>query len=181
MKLINKIKEKIGYFILNNDYKTLKREITFNNFSSSSTVGIIFDAVNKDKYHIAKNFMSYIEESGVRVFAIGFVPKSELIGYLPYKNGVNFFGLDKTFWYGKVQSQNVDEFIERPFDIIIDLSLSDLYPIEYIFALSKAKFKICNSSKKTKYADFVLKLKKPEKIEQYIEQIKHYLEVIKPK
>ena len=181
MKFIAKIKEKTGYVILKNDLKTLKREVAFNNFASSATIGIIFDAVDKDKYHIAKNFMAYIEESGVRVFAIGFVPKSELIGYLPFKKGVSFFGLDKLLWYGKAKNQTVDEFTERPFDILIDLSLSDLFPIEYIFALSKAKFKICNDSEKSKYADFILQLKKPEKIEQYIEQIKHYLEVITPK
>jgi len=180
VKFIDNIKKKIGNFILNNDYKNLKREVVFNNFVSSSTIGIIFDAVDKDNYHIAKNFMSYIEESGVRVFAIGVVPKSELIGYLPFKIGISFFGLDKLTWYGKAQNSNVDEFIERPFDIIIDLSLSNLYPIEYIFALSKAKFKICNDSKKTKYADFVLQLKNQESLEKYIEQIKHYLEVIKP-
>lgn len=181
MKFLDKIKEKIGYFILNNDYKILKRKVVFNNFASSSTIGIVFDAVDKKKYHIAKDFMAYIEESGVRVFAIGFVPKSELIGYLPFKKGVNFFGLDKLLWYGKTQNPIVDEFIERPFDILIDLSLSELYPIEYIFALSKAKFKVCNDSNKTKYADFILQLKKPEKLEQYIEQIKHYLEVITPR
>ncbi|MBN1250513.1 MAG: hypothetical protein JXR51_09040 [Bacteroidales bacterium] len=181
MKLIKNIKEKVGYIILNSDLKARKRIVTFNNFTSSSTVGIIFDAVNKENYHIARDFMAYVEESGARVFSIGFVPKSELIGYLPFKKGIDYFGLDKELWYGKAQSSVVDEFIERPFDILIDLSLSNLFSIEYIFALSKAKFKICNDSPKTKYADFFLQLKKPENLEQYIEQIKHYLEVIEPK
>ena len=181
MKLANNINRKIGRFILDKELKLNARQVVYNNFASSSSIGLIFDAEDKKNLDLAKEFMNYIEERGIKVFGLVFVSRSEMIGYFPYRKGVDYFGLDKLGWYGKPLDEGVKEFIERPFDILIDISLTEIYPVEYTFALSKAKFKICNNSSKERFADFVLKLKKPYKLELFIEQIKHYLETIETK
>ena len=182
MKLISDINRKVGRFVLDKELKQRNRPVVvYNNFISSSTVGLIFVAEDKRLLNLAKEFMSYIEERGIRVFGLAFVSKSDLIGYFPYRKGVDYFGLDKLNWYGKPLDEGIEEFIERPFDILIDISLSDIYPVEYIFALSKAKFKICNNSSKAQFADFVLNLNRTNDLELFIEQIKHYLETIETK
>jgi len=181
VNIINKIKGKVGSIVLERNLKSRKRPVIYNNFNSSSTIGFIFDAENKENYTAAKEFMNYVEERGIKVNGLAFVYKSDLIGYFPYKKGVDYFGLDKQNWYGKPIDDGIDEFIERPFDILIDISLSKIYPVEYIFALSKAKFKICNNSAKAQYADFVLNLSRADDLGLFIEQIKHYLETIETK
>ncbi|RLD75289.1 MAG: hypothetical protein DRJ10_15535 [Bacteroidetes bacterium] len=182
MNLISKVGNKIGSFVLDKELKSRIRPVAFNNFNSATTIGFIFDAENKEYYSAAKEFMNYAEERGdIKVFGLAFVSKRDLIGYLPYRKGVDYFGLDKRNWYGKPLDEGIEEFIERPFDILIDISLSEIYAIEYIFALSKAGFKICNNSSKAKYADFVLELDQADDIDLFIEQVKHYLETIEPK
>ena len=181
MKLISDISRTIGQFVLNKELKPRNRPVVYNNFVSSSTIGLIFDAEDKSHLKLAKEFMNYIEERGIKAFGLALVSKSDIIGYFPYRKGVGYFGLDKLNWYGKPLDEGIEEFIERPFDILIDISLSETYPIEYIFAMSKAKFKICNNSLKEQFADFVLKLEKPHDLELFIEQVKHYLETIETK
>ena len=178
MNFIDKIKRKIGSIVLKKILKSRKRSVVYNNFNSASTIGFIFDAENKEHYTLAKEFMNYVEESGIKVVGLSFVSKSDLIGYFPYRKGVDYFGLDKQNWYSKPVDEGIEEFIERPIDILIDISLSETYPIEYTFALSKAKFKICNNSDKAQYADFVLRLERANDLELFIEQVKHYLEII---
>ena len=178
MKFLNDLGNRIGRMMLEKELKTRKRKVVYNNFHSASSVGILFNAENKEFYAAAKEFMNYIDERGIKINALSFVSKSELIGYFPYRKGVEYFGMDKLSWTGKPNEEGVEEFIERPFDILIDISLTDSFPNEYVFALSKAKFKICNNSSIEKYADFVLQLKNKEDIDTYIEQIKHYLESI---
>ncbi|MCF6243323.1 MAG: hypothetical protein L3J74_18550, partial [Bacteroidales bacterium] len=160
------------------ELKVRERKVVYNNVHSASYIGIIFNAEDKVFYAAAKEFMNYIDERGIKINALSFVPKSDLIGYFPYRKGVEYFGMDKLAWTGKPKEEGVEEFIERPFDILIDISLTGSFPNEYVFALSKAKFKICNNSSIEKYADFVLQLKNKEDIDNYIEQIKHYLESI---
>ncbi|OQY03593.1 MAG: hypothetical protein B6I20_04720 [Bacteroidetes bacterium 4572_117] len=181
MKFITKIGQKVGDFMLKKELKSLERSVVFNNFNSALTIGFIFNAMNKEYHSKAKDFINYVEDRGIKTFGIAYVEKSDLIGYLPYKKGVSYFGLDKKNWYGKPIDQGAEEFIKRPFDILIDISLSEIYQVKHIFALSKAKFKICNDSVKTKYADFVLKLDNKDKLELLIEQIIHYLEIIETK
>lgn len=181
MNLISKIGNKIGSIILEKELKSRRRQVVYNNFSSASTIGFIFDAENKEYYFAAKKFMNYVEERGIKVFGLAIVSKSDLIGYFPYKKGVDYFGLDKQNWYGRPKDEGIEEFIEHPFNILIDISLSEIYAVEYIFALSKARFKICNNSTKAKYADFVLELDRIDDLELFIEQVKHYLETIETK
>jgi hypothetical protein len=94
---------------------------------------------------------------------------------------VSYFGLDEINWYGKPTNPTVNDFLKRKYDLLLDLSQSDLFPVHYIFALSIAKFKITNNSIKAKYADFILQLENSDKLATYIAQIKHYLESIKIK
>ncbi len=178
MNIVNKFKRKIGSIVLEKALKSRKRPVVYHNFNSAQTIGFIFNAENKEYYAAAKEFMNYVEERNIKVNGLAFVSRSDLIGYFPYRKGVDYFGLDKQNWFGKPADEGIEEFIERPLDILIDISLSEIYPTEYIFALSNAKFKICNNSEKAKYADFVLKLDRTDDLGLFIEQVKHYLETI---
>ena len=181
MKIIDNIKEKTGILTMNKELKSLKREVAFNNFESANTVGFIFDAVDREKYQLSRELIEFVEKQNVRVFGLGFASKSDQIAYFPYKQGIDYFGLDEVNWYGKPTNPVFGDFLKRNFDILVDLSQSDLFPIHYIFALSIAKFKITNDSVKSKYADFVLQIDNNQKLENFIKQIKHYLEAIKAK
>ena len=128
-----------------------------------------------------EDFIAYTESKNVRIFGIGYASKSDQIAYFPYKNGVSYFGLDEINWYGKPINPVVIDFQKRKYDILLDLSQSDIFPVHYIFAISSAKFKITNDGIKAKYADFVLQLENSEKLSDYISQIKHYLEAIQIK
>lgn len=158
-----------------------KRDISFQNFESASIAGFIFDADDREKYQHAKDFIAFVEKKNIRIFGIGYAAKSEQIAYFPYKNGVSYFGLDEINWYGKPSNPVVKDFLKRRYDILFDLTMVDLFPLHYIFALSNAKFKITNNGVKSKYADFVLQIENTEKLNSFIKQIKHYLEAIKVK
>ncbi len=181
MKFVGDIKDKAGIVALNKELKSFKRESSIQNFESAVTAGFIFDADDREKYQQAKDFIAFTEKKEIRIFGVGYTAKSDQIAYFPYKNGVGYFGLDEINWYGKPTNPVVDDFLKRRYDLLLDLTQSDLFPVHYIFALSSAKFKITNNSIKAKYADFVLQLENSEKLATYIAQIKHYLESIKIK
>ena len=181
MKIITDIKEQAGIIAMNKKLKAQKRTIAFNNFTTAGTAGFIFDADDREKYQKSKEFLDFVENQNTRIFGVAYAAKSNQIAYFPYRSGVSYFALDEVNWYGKPTNPVVDDFLKRNYDILIDLSLTNIFPIHYIFALSNAKFKITNDSVKAKYADFVLKQDNSEKLENYISQIKHYLESIQIK
>ena len=181
MQLISNIRKKIGSIVLEKELKPRKRSAVYNNLNSAKKIGFIFNAENKGHCAVTKEFMNYVESQGIKIYGLAFVSKSDIIGYYPYRKGVDYFGIDKQGWYGKPKDERIYEFIEHPLDILIDVSLSEIYPVEYVFALSKARFKICNNSTKSKYADFVLELDKIDDLKLYTKEIIHYLETIETK
>jgi len=181
VKILDNIKERLAIFSLQKELKLLKRHVAFSNFDSSTTVGFIFDAQDKGKYQLSKEFVEYVEKMNNRTFGIGVASKSDQIAYFPFKQGIDYFGLDEKNWYGVPSNPAIKDFLKRNFDILVDLSFSDNFPSHYIFSLSNAKFKITNSGIKAKYADFVIEIKNSDKLSVYIDQIKNYLKVIQGK
>jgi hypothetical protein len=181
VKVLDNIKEKLATISLQKELKATKRSVAFNNFESSTTVGFIFDATDKDKYQLSREFMDSVGKLNNRIFAIAFASKSDQIAYFPFKQGVDYFGLDEVNWYGKPSNPVINDFMKRNFDILVDLSLTDIFPIQYIYSLSNARFKITNKSGKARYADFVIEVGNSGKLVDYISQIQHYIKVIKAK
>lgn len=181
MKILDSIKHRTAIHTLQSELKQHHRVLAFNNFESATTVGFIFDADDREKYQVTRDFMDFVEKQNNRIFGIGFSSKSDQIAYFPVKQGIDYFGLNEVNWFGKPVSQAISDFLKRNFDILIDLSQNDNYQTEYVFALSNARFKIVNTSRKSKYADFIIEVKNSEKLTIYIEQIKHYLKVVQGK
>lgn len=68
------------------------------------------------------------------------------------------------------------ELINREFDLLIDLSLSDQFPLKYIYALSKAQLKSgAGVNYKSQYGDVLIDLGEEESVSYLIAQVKHYL------
>jgi len=175
MGFISDIKLKLGLKILRSKSKKLKRKRGVFNFDNAKTVGIVFNATKQESFDIAYEFVKYLEQKSIKVETLGFVDSKEVRDF--YRETVNtkYFSKKNLNWYGKPKNENVEKFINKNFDILIDLSLIDEYPILYISALSKAKFKVGRFSGKSEYLDFMIDISKKPQYNFLIEQIKHYL------
>lgn len=175
MNFFTDIKLNIGTKILRTKVKKLKRQRGVFNFDNAKTVGIVFNATKQDSFDIANNFVQFLEHKSITVKTLGFVDSKEVRDF--YRETVNtkYFSKKNLNFYGKPKNLNVDKFIDESFDILIDLSLTDEYPIIYISALSKAKFKVGRLNGKVEHLDFMIDISKAPNYTYLIEQIKRYL------
>ena len=74
----------------------------------------------------------------------------------------------------------VNNFINRKFDILICLNLERSIPLQYVSSLAHASFKIGRFDKSdyTIY-DFMIKTEGQTSLKQMIDQVNHYLNLIK--
>lgn len=178
MEAISKIRTKIGYSKINSHIKKNDRAKIFNNFSSAKTIGVIFNASEQDLYKVAVNFFKYLMQYNIHVIGLGYVQSQDMLSYFPHKKNISFFSIKNLNWYNKPVSKEVDEFIKKPVDIIINLCLQEQYPIQYIIAMSEAKMKISPEFLGYNYSDFRFKFKENVSLEYYIDQIKQYMNQI---
>ncbi len=83
------------------------------------------------------------------------------------------------FFYKPV-SPVVKNFIDRDFDILIDLHTGNGIPFRYITALSRAKFKIGKYDKSAvRFYDFMVSTREGVILPQFIQQVNSYLHQLK--
>ncbi|NQY68368.1 MAG: hypothetical protein HRT72_11695 [Flavobacteriales bacterium] len=146
------------------------------------TVGIIYDATNREDYSKVKDLIHFLKESQKNVIALGFINSKDPNMQLAPKLQFRYFGVEQLNWFKKPQGIEVDNFMEEDFDILIDLSLNFCYPLNYICKLTPAKFKVGIAQENgTEYLDMLIDISKKKTTEFFIIQVKHYLKLIKGK
>ena len=178
MNIFKKIKNKIAFSYLKKEFDNAKQSKKFYNFQTAKNIGLIFNANKQDSYKITMDFIKYLTLKNINVSAIGFVDNKEAIDYFSIKKNITIFSLKNTNWFGRPKSSNIDDFIEKPFDIVINLCIDDIYALHYILVCSKAKLKISIEFPTYNYADFRIKYTKDFTQKNYIDEIKYYLNTI---
>lgn len=177
--LFQNIRENIGRWILKSRVKNKYRNPQFLNYSNANTVGIIFNATHQDTYEITRKYIKALNERNLTVKALGFVDSKEVLDFYQKSIYFEFFSRKNLNWYSKPNNPNTKNFIESKFDILIDLSIVEDFPIQYIVALSEAKFKVGCLKGMENYYDFMIDLGPKQQLKFFIEQLDYYLEMIK--
>lgn len=146
MSFIQNIRNFFGNYLLSQQIKSLRRNKQFMNMEEAKTVGILFDATNSDDFSLIKKYILYLREMKKRVKALGFF-NQKVIPQMAYsKLEYDFFSLKDLSWNNIPQNVYVKNFTEEEFDILIDLNIHDSFPLKYISAMSKARFKVGKKS-----------------------------------
>tara|TARA_B100000809_G_scaffold39367_1_gene34470 strand:+ start:16589 stop:17134 length:546 start_codon:yes stop_codon:yes gene_type:complete len=180
MIAISNIQEKIGRFWLNKETKRLKRKVKAFSIEKASTIGVIYNATNRDDSEIVKKFIQYLKEERKDVISLGFIESKDSSDIVKPHLNYTFFdkrNISKAFI---PKGNDVESFIKKPFSILIDLNTEACFPIEYISALSSAKFKVgVKGFYHNNVCDLVIDIEENRKLKFLIIQIKHYLKMIK--
>lgn len=112
------------------------------NLNEARTVGILFDAANGEDHVLVKKYVTYLRGLGKKVKAIGYF-SNKLVPQMTFsKLEYDFFDKKQLNWYMKPSDPFINNFIEEEHDILIDLNITDHFPLRYIAAISNAKFKV---------------------------------------
>jgi hypothetical protein len=176
--LFKKIRIKVGNYFLNRRLRHLKRKRQLLGFEASSTVGVLFKTDNLLDFESVRKFLLYLHEKQNQVFAIGFIDNKKIPDYFLMKKGFNFFTRKELTFFFIPKSKVVDDFLEKQFDILIDLSTDNSFPLQYISSMSRSKFKIGRSANGSKCFDLMIDTEKNNKVDFLVEHIKHYTAIL---
>lgn len=178
MNFFQKVRDDMGFWILDRKAKKLPRQRTFNNLASASSVGILFEASKEDSYVTVISFAEDLVKRGLRVEMLGEVPNETFVNFISPRDGLKVFSVAEVDMLGYPKSPLVKTFVSSSFDILINLcSNNEDLCTNYIIGMSKAKLRVSPKLKSDVYADFILQLS-PETLgdtEALINNIEKYL------
>jgi hypothetical protein len=180
MSAIKNIQEKVGRFLMNKESKRLKRKVKAFSIEKASTIGVIYNATNRNDAETVKKFIQYLKEERKDVLSLGFIDSKDSSDLVKPHLNYSYFdkrNLSKSFI---PKGGDIENFINKPFSILIDLNTEHCFPIEYISTLSNAKFKVgAKGFYHDKVCDLIIDIEENRQLNFYIIQIKHYLKMIK--
>ncbi|MBN1158017.1 MAG: hypothetical protein JXA61_01440 [Bacteroidales bacterium] len=160
MEWLGEIKIRVGSFMLKKQLKKRKRNPVVCNLAEARKIGVIYNATELNSFEIIRDLAKRISEHDVEVSILGYVQSKNLIDQYLYRKGFDFFHKGNLNWYHKPCSDITDKFMNEPFDILIDLSLENHYPIQYITALSPARFKAGRYTPEDNILDLMIDIEK---------------------
>lgn len=140
--------------------------------SHAKSIGILFDASDIKYNDLLQTYVRELKTQHKTVELLGYIPKREFGFVYPFP----FITDKETGWYGKPGGQGTHHFIESRFDLLINFCLEECLPLEYISAVSPAKFRIgFNKTEENANYDLILIPKENKDISNLIQNLEHYL------
>jgi hypothetical protein len=177
--MINAIKKQIGqyYFKKEQERQSCRRKMV--NIKDARSVGILYTLDDVQDYDTVSSFVTELQHDRKEVKALGYVKNKNLISRFLPRLSYDFISRKDINWYFKPVHTKVEDFINREFDILIDLNLQDMFPLKYISGMSKALCRVgMFSESNSAYYDLMIEARPGITVQDYLNHINHYLSVI---
>ncbi len=177
MKWSEQLKTGIGRYFLARKIKSLHRKVHACNLDRARHIGIIYNATEYISFEVIRDLVRQLSENAEKVSVLGYVDSKNLIDHYLYRKGFDFYSRSDLNWYYKPISMAAVQFMNEQFDLLLDLSLDDHFPIRYITSLSPASFKAGRYSPDNESLDFMIDIEREKRsIKTLHEEIIHEAE-----
>jgi hypothetical protein len=160
MKWADNMKARIGRQMLTGRTGSTDRKVNLCTLAEAKNIGIIYNATEYISFEIIRDLVKQLSSKSISISALGYVDSKKLIDSYLYRKGFDFYCKNDLNWYYKPVSTQTEQFINEPFDILINLSLDYQFPIYYISSASKAAFKTGRFSLTDNSLDFMIDIEK---------------------
>jgi hypothetical protein len=126
------------------------------NLEEARHIGIVYDATEPASFEVIRDLGKLLSGKAEKVDILGFVNSKKLDDQYLYRKGLDIISLNDLNWFHKPISPVAEKFIKEPYDLLLNLSLNDYFPILYIVTLSSAAFKAGRFTPSDESLDFMI-------------------------
>lgn len=148
MAMLKKFRDNKFQKALSRRKADLKRHVINKSFEDSVSFLLLFDCTTEEKYNEFTRIQSSLQLQKKKVHAIGFHGLPALPSWCNKSLHVAFIGKNDMSSSGIPSDALVDEFLNVPFDTLIDLTYCMHPVLHWIIVLSQAQLKIGAGEKK---------------------------------
>jgi len=154
----------------------LPRTKQFIKIPEAKSIGLVFDATDKEVFEVIKKFIHQVKEYTKNIHAISYVDKKITPNYNYIKTDIDLFNRKELKNLYQPQSPYIKTFIEDEKDILIDANIFNKLPLQYIVAASRAKCKVgMHTSSNEMMHDVLLATTPQQGLEFFLQQSLKYL------
>jgi hypothetical protein len=179
LSIIASMKGLFGNYFLRQEMTGLSRNRDMVSLADAKTIGIVFEATDKEEFELVKKYVLYLREQKKKVKAIGYFSGGETPAFTFSKLEYDFFSKKDLNWYYKPNDKFVHNFILEEFDILIDLNIHGHFAMKYVSGTSRARFKVGQYNKEDESIfDLMIEGAEDKGLKYYLRQVDTYLQML---
>lgn len=177
---MNGLVNNIGERILWKKRKQLERSTQVHNFETAKTAYIIFDTAMENAFPVIQEFRKFLSTQNISSRTIGIVDQKEIPSELLMRKNYSFVTKKDKNWFKQPKGEVVEKFMEEEPDILFDFTFHPPLEVQYLVQLSRAAFKVGCFTEESNDYDLMINPSKECKLDYFVEQIRHYIGILKP-
>ena len=144
-------------------------------FATAKYIGILCSPQDETTTGHIKNFLQYLSQKGIKYLVFGYFDGKNIPDNFLYWKEMDFITHQDLNFFFMPENRIIDKFIREPFDMLINCSLVDYFPVEYIVQLSVAKCKVGVLHEGESNYDLMIDVQKNRTVEYFLKNLKLYL------
>lgn len=181
--MFENLREQAGKNFLKREAAKVKRDVQFSNLAIANSVGVVFALEDEAHFKQVKRYVKAFREEGIKtVKALGYSATKEAPHWIALGIEFDYFTAKDLNWYFKPTGTAVRNFIEEPFDILIDLTMEPHLPVEWVLRTAQSRLKVGRLSDDGADAyDLMIDVSAGKTLPNLMTQVNHYLTEINKK
>ena len=181
MKLRKAIRAKLGHMHFMKELKKVQFKRDVVGFNEAGKIGLLYDATDEKDYEVVKAYVKNVRGNLKKdILAMGYVDKKVLPASQYAQSGLDFFTRKDLNFKMIPVNPIVQNFIKEKFDILINLNSGKCFPLQYIAAMSHARFRVGRYLRNaTDSYDMMVQIKGEPAMKVVIDEIEHFLKQLK--
>lgn len=162
MALLDSLKD----YVRNRKLAELKRRSPVQKSNDAHTIGILFNAEDLNQRDVVIQFLNQLKKKKKKVSMLGYIGELENTGAFVFKT----YNKKSLNWIQIPTDENVENFRQQEFDILINLFIDSPPHVEYIIRSAQAKL-IVGSPVENQMHDLMLESKNKHNLSAFIKEI----------
>jgi hypothetical protein len=173
MSFLNQLQARFHDYFLQKKMKKSKAERYSMSFEKAKRIGILFDATNPDNAAVISSYRDSLKSKGKQVEILAYINDKEDHDQSSY---FNYFNKRQLTWSLEPKSNEIEQFMTTPFDILLGLHIEGVQPLEYIAALSNAHLRVGQYREGKEYCyDLIIDTPKNDNLKNFVGQVDYYI------
>ena len=175
--MFDNLREQAGKNFLKREAAKVNREVQFSNLAIANSVGVVFALEDEAHFKQVKRYVKAFREEGIKtVKALGFGSEKEPPHWVALGIEFDYFTAKDLNWHFKPGGTVVRNFIEEPFDILIDLTMDTQLPIDWVVRTARSRLKVGRlRTDGTDAYDLMIDVSAGKTLPNLMKQVNHYL------
>jgi len=162
-------------------FRNQRRIIRLNTLKNSKNIGILWNPSDEGSVEAYESLRKTLKSKGIKPKGVAHVRSSRELEMLTTVTNSGFLHKRNVSWFGRPKSNQIIQFTQEQFDILIDLSIFKTIALQYILVHSSAAFKVGWQGSELNYYDLNIDVSEKPQCQYLLEQIIYYLENINEK